>query len=305
MPHHLLSPQNDLVFKRLFGSKAHQAMLIKMLNAVLFEHLTAPIASVTFLDNDLSNKSTLLKQSIVDVHCQDQKGDQYIVEMQVAKTYAFDKRVQLYMAKALNNQVLRGSSYKHIKRVIFLGFTNHILFREEKNYKTVHTMRSTGSKKVYLDHMRYTFVELPKFTSQCGHKKAHELTLEEKFYYFLHEGHCMPPQQRKALIASEKSFQEAFTALECASWTEGELRHYEAIEKTILDNLSAEDQRIVDAKEEGIKEGEARGIEKGKQEGIEEGVEKGKKAMAKARKKANVDPLIIKEVTGMDPLKLV
>ena len=54
--------------------------------------------------------------------------------MQVAKTYAFDKRVQLYMAKALNAQLRRGKRYQHVKRVILLGFTNHILFPAERNY---------------------------------------------------------------------------------------------------------------------------------------------------------------------------
>ena len=198
--------------------------------------------------------------------------------MQVAKTQAFDKRVQLYMAKALQSQVHRGARYQHVKRVIFLGFTNHILFPSEKVYKSVHTTRPTGSDRVYLEHMRYTFVELPKFVQACANKTPTQLSLEEKFYYFLHTAHCVTPQQRKALIDAEAIFRMAFEALDCANWTAEELRRYEAIEKAILDNLSAEDQRMLDAKQEGRKEGEQVGIEKGRKEGEQVGLQKGKAA---------------------------
>ena len=75
MAHHLLSPQNDIAFKRIFGTQDNKAVLIKMLHAVLVEHLTSPIQEVTFLDPTLGDPEAKLKQSIVDVFCQDQKGD--------------------------------------------------------------------------------------------------------------------------------------------------------------------------------------------------------------------------------------
>ena len=53
MAHHLLSPQNDVAFKRIFGSQTYKAVLIKILNAVLVAHLIAPIQGVTFLDPKL------------------------------------------------------------------------------------------------------------------------------------------------------------------------------------------------------------------------------------------------------------
>ena len=73
MSHHLLSPQNDIAFKRIFGTQ-DKAVLLKMLNAVLVEHLTNPIKEVTFLDPKLGDPEAKLKQSIVDVLCQDQQG---------------------------------------------------------------------------------------------------------------------------------------------------------------------------------------------------------------------------------------
>ena len=90
------------------------------------------------------------------------------------------------------------------------------------------------------------------------------------------------------MIAAEKSFQEAFKALECASWTQEELRRYEAIEKAVLDNLSAEDQRIIDAKEEGKKEG----------------VEETKLEIAKAMQRDGVDLEVIKKHTEIAPSRL-
>ena len=111
----------------------------------------------------------------------------------------------------------------------------------------------------------------------------------------------------------------AFEALDCANWTAEELRRYEAIEKAILDNLSAEDQRMLDAEEKGKqaglqkgrkegkaagrKEGEQVGLQKGRKEGEQVGLQKGRKAekLALARKlmAKGMDEDMIQELTGL------
>ncbi|QXF95196.1 hypothetical protein WOSOC_0002 [Wolbachia phage WO] len=44
------------------------------------------------------------KQSIVDVLCKDSLGNRYIAEMQLARDKGFEKRAQLYAAKAYSRQ---------------------------------------------------------------------------------------------------------------------------------------------------------------------------------------------------------
>ena len=71
MARHLLSPQNDIAFKRIFGTEDNKAILVKMLNAVLLEHLASVITEVTFLAPNLGMPEARLKHSIVDVLCKD------------------------------------------------------------------------------------------------------------------------------------------------------------------------------------------------------------------------------------------
>ncbi|WP_082068222.1 PD-(D/E)XK nuclease family transposase [Rickettsia endosymbiont of Ixodes pacificus] len=47
------------------------------------------------------------RQSIVDVLCRDKYGTQFIVEMQVSKHPGFEKRAQLYAAKAYSRQIIK------------------------------------------------------------------------------------------------------------------------------------------------------------------------------------------------------
>ena len=73
MSHHLLSPQNDLVFKRLFGTDRNKALLIKMRNSVLINQLTSPIVSIHFM-GDTMRHNPVVKDTLVDIGCQDERG---------------------------------------------------------------------------------------------------------------------------------------------------------------------------------------------------------------------------------------
>ena len=44
-----LNPQNDVAFKRIFGTEKNKDILIAMLNAVLKSQLHTPITQVSFL----------------------------------------------------------------------------------------------------------------------------------------------------------------------------------------------------------------------------------------------------------------
>src|SRR5262245_30481527 len=104
-----LDPKNDYAFKRIFGTEKNKAILVHFLNDML--GFSEKILNVTFLktnqDPDIASK----KQSIVDVLCTDEKGTQYIVEMQVASSDHFIKRAQYYAAKAYASQMNQGEAY--------------------------------------------------------------------------------------------------------------------------------------------------------------------------------------------------
>ena len=84
-----LDPKNDLTFKRIFGE--HPSLLKSFLNALL--PLDTPIETIEYLPAELVPEIPIFKNSIVDVRCYDQKGKQFIVEMQMLWTDSFKSRV--------------------------------------------------------------------------------------------------------------------------------------------------------------------------------------------------------------------
>ncbi len=290
-----LNPQNDFAFKRIFGQEKNKEILISMLNAVLKNQLHHDIKDVIFLKTSQDPEIASQKQSIVDVLCKDEDGCQYIVEMKIARTEGFEKRALFYASKAYVDQAEVGEKYHNLKEVIFLAFTNHILFPKKEHYKSEHVILDKVTLAQDMKYMSFTFVELPKFGKQCP-EDISKLSLEEKFYHFLYKAPAMSDADLTKLTGRDVVIKKAFDELERFSWTEEELNTYDQVQKRERDNLSA----LLYAKKEGKKEGLAEGIEKGKQEGLAEGIEKGKeeerKAMAAKMRKAGVAPALIDKI---------
>ena len=86
---HFLDPQNDVAFRKIFGSKEHKNLLISFLNEILEKKSKNRIQDVKFLSPYQKPEVAARKESILDVLCTDEKGVQYIVEMQVGNNDHF------------------------------------------------------------------------------------------------------------------------------------------------------------------------------------------------------------------------
>src|ERR1700684_2428197 len=99
-----LDPKNDFAFKKIFGTEKNKDILIHFLNDMITFKEEACIKDVIFLKTVQDPETIANKTSIVDILCTDEKALHYIVEMQVAKEKGFEKRAQLYAAKAYCSQ---------------------------------------------------------------------------------------------------------------------------------------------------------------------------------------------------------
>ena len=84
-----LDPKADLTFKKVFGE--HKDLLISLLNALLPLSGDEQVESVEYLPAELVPDLPMGKNSIVDVRCKDLSGRQFIVEMQMIWTPAFQR----------------------------------------------------------------------------------------------------------------------------------------------------------------------------------------------------------------------
>ena len=289
-----LNPKNDLAFKQIFGEKKNKDILIAMLNVVLKNQLHNPIKKVAFLKTSQDPKVAVEKQSIVDVLCQDQDGCRYIIEMQISGRKNFEKRAQYYAAKTYSSQLNPGDPYHQLKAVIFLAFTNYHVFPDTPHYKNEHVILNKRTNKQELKDFSFTFVELPKFAVQLK-KPINELSLEEKFYYFLDRAPAMTPQELEKLVGKDKIIQKAFKVLDRFYWKPEQIATYEKIEKDEMDYKANLEGTREEGREEGRKEGIEEGMKKGKKEGIEEGMKKATLSMAKKLQELGVSEDIIEK----------
>ena len=193
--------------------------------------------------------------------CQDQRGVQYIVEMQVTHTAGFEKRAQYYAAKAYSGQLFAGDDYNELREVIFLAITDFVMFPDEPAIKSDRIILNKVTHKHRLKDFTFTFIELPKFTKQI----AEQLTMVEKWYYYLKHAAETTPEAYAMLVADSPALKRAYDELEQVSWSREELARYDQITKRDRDNAAALRSQFQQGKQKGREEGIALGKEEAKQ----------------------------------------
>lgn len=282
-----LDPKNNFAFLQIFGTEKNKDILLHFLNDVLTYKKNEQITEVSFLKTSQDPEIAAYRQSIVDVLCKNQSGEQFIVEMQLTHHKGFEKRAQYYAAKAYSQQILKEDEnhkkmavYAKLKGVIFLAIADFIMFPEKKGgWKSEHRILDEKTYENDLKDFYFVFIELDKFNKTI----KESVTLEEKWCYFFKHADESTLSEIEHLIGKDPIIKRAFEAIDQASWSEEELRTYERITKADLDNLAVEQQKIEDA--------EARGEAKGK---AERDIEIATKMLSKGN---NIEEII--DLTGL------
>ena len=266
-----LDPKNDVAFKKIFGTEKNKDILIHFLNDMITFKENGPIKEVTFLKTTQDPETAAKKTSIVDILCKDEKGNQYIVEMQVAKEKGFEKRAQYYASKAYISQVHVGGEYHNLKEVIFLAIAEFVMFPKKEHWKSDHVILDRESYEHDLKDFSFTFLELPKFR-----KSIHELSnIPEKWMYFFKHAEETLEGDLQKIIGHDQIIERAYDALNRFSWNEEELLTYEQAEKYEGAYYASLAQKF------------------------DEGVEKGVERVAKNMLTKGIDIEIIASVTGL------
>ena len=154
--------KNDVAFRKIFGNKKKTISLISFLNAVLGLEGSCRVVRVTLIDPYLVPRIKGEKASIIDVRATDMRGQQFIIEMQVADKKGFAKRVQYYTAKDYSLQILKGDDYVLLNPTYFIGILN-FSFGNNPSYYTKHLTIDQETGEHLLADMKYAFIQLSKF----------------------------------------------------------------------------------------------------------------------------------------------
>jgi predicted transposase/invertase (TIGR01784 family) len=123
-------PKTDFVFKRIFGTVEHKALLIALLNHILELEGERRIVDVQHLSGEQHVDVPELKLSIVDVTCTDASGRRFVVEMQVLKVEGFEKRVVYNASKAYVMQLRNADEYPALCDVVGVTICNFTMWPE-------------------------------------------------------------------------------------------------------------------------------------------------------------------------------
>ncbi len=187
-----INPFTDYGFKRLFGEEPNKDLLLDFLNELLRDK-EGKIADLYYLPNEKLPISVGDRRAIFDIYCTNEKGEQFIVEMQKAEQKFFKDRTVFYSTFPIQEQA-----------------------RDKDRYWNFEL-----KSKVFYDKLHYIYLEMPKFTKT-------ESELETHFDKWLFVLKNLPKLDRIPAKLKEKIFLKLFKTAEIVRLNPDEYKEYEA-----------------------------------------------------------------------------
>jgi predicted transposase/invertase (TIGR01784 family) len=260
-------PKTDFVFKRIFGTVEHKALLIALLNHMLELDGDRRIVDVQHLSGEQHAGIPELKLSIVDVKCTDASGRRFVVEMQVLKVEGFEKRVVYNASKAYVMQLRNADEYPALCDVVGVTICNFNLWPERDvggAFKVPMLsrwrMQEHHSGERGLPQVQYAFLELPKYAAGDAPE-----ALVDRWAYFFRETKNLSVVP---LSLSEQPFRGALEIARTATFSPEEWEAYERAKMSEQDARGALAVARQEGAEEGLKTGLAEGLAQGKRDAL-------------------------------------
>ena len=243
-----LDPKADLTFKKVFGE--HPDLVKSLLNALLpFKSEEEEITSVTYLTPGMMPKTPIRNYRVLAVGCEDAKGCQFIVEIQIIWSKEFLQRVFFADFKAYMNYPLFCEDYSLLKPVYSLNLVNEVFEPElDDYYHYYHLVHEEHTDKV-IDGLHLVFVELPKFTPHTFTEKNMQV-LWLRYLTEIDEKTKTVPAE----LLANPEIAKAVSEIEESAYTEGELLGYDkfwdvvSVEKTLAGRL----ERLTKANDDAV-----------------------------------------------------
>jgi predicted transposase/invertase (TIGR01784 family) len=219
-----LNPKNDLAFKRIFGSEKNKDILIHFLNDILMREFL--IAEVTFLKTVEDPEIASLRTSLVDVLCEDEKGNRFVIEMQVAHEKLFEKRALYYAARAYCSQRDKGTEYRDLKDVYLLAVTNFTPFPKKTSWFSKIGLKDLETNEHDIRSLQLFFMQLPLFTKTKADLES--MTIREKWAYFFKYAQDTNEEDLEKIIGHDFIIKRAYEELNTFCWSQAELHDYDS-----------------------------------------------------------------------------
>jgi predicted transposase/invertase (TIGR01784 family) len=278
---------NDIAFRKIFGQQEKKEVLISFLNAVITLPNNAIVEDVTIVNPYQLPLLAQGKTTILDVKAKDSVGNTFIVEMQVAQSKAFHKRVMYYTAQSYSQQIVEGDDYDKLFPVYFIGILNFPFDSSTHYYNTYKVQNVETHEQVFTD-ISFHIIELEKFT-----KKLRELkTIIDQWIYFIKNASDLSVIPENI---SDAGLHTAYEQANRGTWTPQELEEYLKSGMRRADEVNA----LKFAREQGVQEGLAKGEEIGLAKGEEKGVNKNNRLVIITGHKNGLSIAMVSTITNL------
>ncbi|MDR0749962.1 MAG: Rpn family recombination-promoting nuclease/putative transposase [Tannerellaceae bacterium] len=250
---HYLDPKNDLTFKRIFGE--HPDLLMSFLNALMPLEAGQLIESLEYLPIEQVPANPLQKYAIVDVRCRDNRGRQFIVEMQMLWNSSFNSRMVFNASRAYVNQLDRSEQFGDLQPVYALAILNSIFDRKTDEFYHHYRIVNYLNTDEVIRGLEFVMIELPKFRAGTWTDRR----MAVLWLRFLKE---VKKREAPDDLKDDPEISRALDLCEEGAYTEAQLNAYEKY----WDIIRVEHALASGSKADGVEEGKAIGREEGRKE---------------------------------------
>ena len=270
-----LNPFTDFGFKKLFGSEEGKPLLMSFLNDLL--PIEAPVVSLEFKNVEKLGMVEDDRKAIYDIYCQDEQGNQFIVELQRAKQEHFQDRATYYSTFLVQEQARKGRWDFELTPIYFIGILDFSLPSfDDEQYLHFGQITDIYSKKVMYNKLNFIYIEMDKFKKSEAELANHL----EYWLYFLKKLTSfdeIPERFENDVIA------QAFDIAKLSNMSYESRVDYENSLKHYRDFINV----LGTAKQEGIAQG------------IEQGIEQEKHTIALKLLSKDMPLTLVAELTGL------
>ena len=225
-----VKPLNDFIFKKIFGEKGNEDILIAFINAVLKRTKKEQIVEVEIIDNKQLTKELILdKTGIIDVRAKTSKGENIDIEVQLTDQGNMDKRTLFYWGKMYLENIKQGQDYTSLEKVITINILDFEFLGTESYQSSFHLWEDIEKDYMLTDVVEIHFLELPKFRKKKD--KDYRENAIERWLMFLEND--TPETTLKELMSLDTAIEKAEQKIEYLSSDEETMRIYYERERSL------------------------------------------------------------------------
>lgn len=276
-----VKPLNDFIFKKLFGEKGNEDILLSFLNAVLNKTCEEPIEEIEIKDNkELTKELIEDKTGIIDVRARTSKGEEIDIEVQLTNQGNMEKRTLFYLSKLYTSGIKQGEDYSKLPRVITINLLDFTFLGTKGYHSSFHFWEDEEKDYMLTDAAEIHFIEYPKFRKLAD--KNYKDSAIERWLAFLEKD--ISEETLRELVDMEPAIKKAENKLAFLSSDEETMSIYYAREKSLHEQAN-----LVNSAEE-----------RGKEQGIQQDIQQEKFSIAKRLLMSGMSEELVSNMTELN-----